>query len=101
MTSEEYSDTVPRVTSSPRTPPTGTLFRGDTVSFVVSKGPELVEVPRVRAMGVEAATELLEGLGFEVETEESDNYLGLGFVCQLRPRCRRGRSQGLHDHALR
>ena len=39
-----------------------TLFRGDTVSFVVSLGPELVEVPRVRAMGVEAEfTVMLDG----------------------------------------
>jgi beta-lactam-binding protein with PASTA domain len=64
---------------------TGTLFRGDTVSFVVSQGPELVEVPRVQAMGVDAATELLEGLGFSVETEESDTYLGLGFVASSDP----------------
>jgi eukaryotic-like serine/threonine-protein kinase len=61
------------------------LHRGDTVSFVVSLGPELVEVPRVRAMGVEAATQLLEGLGFQVETEEADNYLGLGFVFSSDP----------------
>ncbi|WP_439116360.1 PASTA domain-containing protein [Nocardioides ganghwensis] len=55
------------------------------MSFVVSLGPELVEVPRVRAMGVEAATELLEGLGFQVETEQSDTYLGLGFVSSSDP----------------
>jgi serine/threonine-protein kinase len=55
------------------------------VSFVVSLGPELVEVPRVQAMGVEAATELLEGLGFEVETKESGTYLGLGFVASSDP----------------
>ena len=39
----------------------------------------------MQAMGVEAATELLEGLGFEVETEESDTYLGLGFVASSDP----------------
>jgi serine/threonine-protein kinase len=36
-------------------------------------------------MGVEAATELLEGLGFEVKTEESDVYLGLGYVSSSDP----------------
>jgi serine/threonine-protein kinase len=82
---EEFSDTVPEGDVISQDPTTGTLFRGDTVSFVVSKGPELVEVPRVRAMGVEAATELLEGLGFEVETEEADGYLGLGFVFSSDP----------------
>lgn len=85
VASEEYSDTVPEGDVISQDPTTGTLFRGDTVSFVVSQGPELVEVPRVRAMGVEAATELLQGLGFEVVTEEADNYLGLGFVFSSDP----------------
>jgi beta-lactam-binding protein with PASTA domain len=39
----------------------------------------------VRAMGVDAATELLEGLGFQVETKRSDTYLGLGFVSSSDP----------------
>ncbi|WP_374456621.1 Stk1 family PASTA domain-containing Ser/Thr kinase [Nocardioides sp.] len=85
VASEEYSDTVPEGDVISQDPTTGTLYRGDTVSFVVSQGPELVEVPRVRAMGVEAATELLTGLGFEVRTEEADNYLGLGFVFSSDP----------------
>ena len=66
-------------------PTSGTLFRGDTVSFSVSLGPELVEVPQVKAMGVEAATELLEGLGFRVETEQADIYLGIGYVSSSDP----------------
>lgn len=82
---EEFNDTVPEGHVISQDPSTGTLFRGDTVSFVVSQGPELVEVPTVQAMGVEAATELLEGLGFAVETEESDVYLGLGYVSSSDP----------------
>jgi eukaryotic-like serine/threonine-protein kinase len=82
---EEHSDTVPEGDVISQDPTSGTLFRGDTVSFVVSLGPELVEVPQVRAMGVDAATELLEGLGFEVETKRSDTYLGLGFVSSSNP----------------
>ncbi|HYH73211.1 MAG TPA: Stk1 family PASTA domain-containing Ser/Thr kinase [Nocardioides sp.] len=82
---EEFSDTVPEGAVISQDPSTGTLFRGDTVSFVVSQGPELVEVPQVKAMGVEAATELLEGLGFEVRTEESDLYLGIGYVSSSDP----------------
>jgi len=85
VTAEQYSDTVAEGDVISQDPTSGTLFRGDTVSFVVSLGPELVEVPRVRAMGVEAATELLEGLGFQVETEQSDTYLGLGFVSSSDP----------------
>ncbi|HSF35587.1 MAG TPA: Stk1 family PASTA domain-containing Ser/Thr kinase [Nocardioides sp.] len=85
VTSEEYSDSVDEGDVISQDPPEATLFRGDTVSFVVSLGPELVEVPRVQAMGVEAATELLEGLGFVVETEESGTYLGLGYVASSDP----------------
>jgi len=85
VTGEEHSDTVDEGDVISQDPTSGTLHRGDTVSFVVSLGPELVEVPRVRAMGVEAATELLEGLGFVVETERSDTYLGLGFVSSSDP----------------
>ena len=36
-------------------------------------------------MGVEAATELLEGLGFEVETTQAQIYLGLGYVSSSDP----------------
>lgn len=85
VTGEEYSDSVAEGDVISQDPPEATLFRGDTVSFVVSLGPELVEVPRVQAMGVDAATELLEGLGFEVETEESGTYLGLGYVASSDP----------------
>ncbi|HSU01656.1 MAG TPA: PASTA domain-containing protein, partial [Nocardioides sp.] len=82
---EEYSDTVPEGAVISQDPVTGTLFRGDTVSFVVSLGPELVAVPNVEAMGIEAATELLEGLGFEVETKQAQIYLGLGYVSSSDP----------------
>jgi len=85
VTGEEFSDSVPEGYVISQDPTTGNLFRGDTVSFVVSKGPELVEVPRTRAMGVEAATELLEELGFVVVTEEASGYLGLGFVFDSDP----------------
>jgi len=59
---------------------------GDTVTLVVSKGPELVEVPSgLVAMGVGAATDELESLGFEVDVQNSDNYIGLGFVFSTSP----------------
>ncbi len=68
---EEYSDTVPEGDVISQSPSSGTLYRGDTVRLVVSKGPELVEVPGgLVASGVDAATERLEALGFEVDVEE-------------------------------
>ncbi|MDP2774157.1 MAG: Stk1 family PASTA domain-containing Ser/Thr kinase [Nocardioides sp.] len=85
VTSEEYDDTVPAGRVISQEPRNGTLFRGQAVSFVVSLGPELVEVPNVRASGVDAATRELEALGFNVETEESGSYIGLGYVLSTDP----------------
>lgn len=83
---EEFSDSVEEGSIISMDPPAGTtVLRGDEVSFVVSKGPELIEVPGVRAQGVEAATETLEALGFDVVTEEASGYLGLGFVFSQSP----------------
>jgi serine/threonine-protein kinase len=84
--SEEYSDTVEDGDVISMDPTAGTtLHRGDEVSLVVSKGPELVEVPSVRAQGVDAATATLEGLGFHVVTQNASGYLGLGFVFSQDP----------------
>jgi serine/threonine-protein kinase len=82
---EEYNDSVAEGDVISQDPTVGPLFKGDTVQLVVSRGPELVEVPRVIAMGVEAATEKLEGLGFQVDVENSDSYIGVGFVFSTSP----------------
>jgi serine/threonine-protein kinase len=36
-------------------------------------------------MGVDAATQLLQSLGFKVKVEQADLYLGLGFVASSSP----------------
>ncbi|HEX6150337.1 Stk1 family PASTA domain-containing Ser/Thr kinase, partial [Nocardioides sp.] len=82
----QFSDTVPEGNVISQTPASGTLFRGDTVTLVVSQGPELVEVPGgLVAAGVDSARETLEALGFVVEVENADEYLGLGFVFSVDP----------------
>jgi serine/threonine-protein kinase len=86
VASEQYSDTVDDGDVISMDPPGGTtLHRGDPVQLVVSKGPELVEVPSVRAQGVDAATATLEELGFHVETRKATGYLGLGYVFSQDP----------------
>jgi serine/threonine protein kinase/beta-lactam-binding protein with PASTA domain len=83
---EEYSDDVAEGDVISQSPTSGTLFRGDAVSLVVSRGPELVEVPGgLIASGVEDATERLEALGFEVEVEEANEYIGVGYVFSTDP----------------
>jgi serine/threonine-protein kinase len=83
--SEEFSDTVDEGDVISQDPVDGTLHRGDQVSLVVSKGPELIEVPSVRGQGVDAATARLEELGFKVEVEKAAGDLGLGYVWSQDP----------------
>lgn len=84
--STAYSSSVPAGRVISQAPASGQLFAGDKVSLVVSRGPELVEIPRgIRASGVEAATDALEDLGLKVETRESSGYLGLGYVFSVDP----------------
>ena len=85
VTGEEYDDSVAEGDVISQDPTAGPLFKGDTVELIISKGPELVEVPRVIAMGVGAATEKLEALGFEVDEQNSDSYIGVGFVFSTSP----------------
>jgi serine/threonine-protein kinase len=83
---QEYSDSVPRGRVISQDPPGGRVHRGDTVTLVVSKGPQLVEVPGdLRTMGVDAATQELKALGFKVEVDHADIYLGLGYVASSSP----------------
>jgi beta-lactam-binding protein with PASTA domain len=83
---QEFSDSVPEGRVIAQDPLGEVLHPGDGVFLTVSRGPQLVEVPGdLRAMGVEAATELLQGLGFHVEVVHSDLYLGLGFVASSSP----------------
>jgi beta-lactam-binding protein with PASTA domain/serine/threonine protein kinase len=84
-TGQEYNDDVAAGLVIAQDPETGTLFLGDTVTFRVSLGPELVEVPNVVASGVDSATAELEAAGFVVDVQEAPGYLGLGFVFSMDP----------------
>jgi serine/threonine-protein kinase len=85
-TSSEHSGSVAEGDVISQSPADGTAFAGDSVELVVSEGPELVEVPSgLVASGVEAARERLEDAGFEVEVENDDGYIGLGYVFRVDP----------------
>ena len=101
LADEVYDDEVPKGVVISHDPDGGTLFRGDEVSFVVSLGPELVEVPRVNLSGVDAATQTLEDAGFQVEVEQAETYYGLGFVVRSDPEAGSLAPKGQHDHDLR
>ncbi len=60
------SDTVPSGSVVSQTPASGTLFKGDAVTIVVSKGPVLVAVPATTGKQRDEATALLKAAGFDV-----------------------------------
>ena len=68
-TKHDWSDTVPKGSVLSQSPATGTLFLGDPVTLVVSKGPQLVAVPDVFSKNDREAKALLEGLGFKVKID--------------------------------
>ena len=68
---EENSDTVPTGGVIRQEPRDGTLFRGDTVRLVVSKGPVLVDVPNVVGQQVDEARRILEAAGFTVDVRRA------------------------------
>lgn len=69
VTAERFDDKVKAGAIISQTPAPGTLYRGDTVAFVVSKGPDVVTVPNVRGKGERAARSALEAAGFRVRVE--------------------------------
>jgi eukaryotic-like serine/threonine-protein kinase len=84
-TSQVNSDTVAKGDVVSQSPSTGRLFRGDTVRLVVSKGPVLVDVPRVIGSGADAAESTLEAAGFSVRMERVEYYIALGVVVKQSP----------------
>lgn len=77
--SEEFSDSVPKGQVISQDPAQGTAgHRGDNVSIVLSKGPELIAVPDVTGMKIADAKAQLESLGFKVkENVYLDGFFGL------------------------
>ena len=68
---QDWSDTVPKGSVISQSPATGTLFQGDPVTLLVSKGPQLVAVPDLIGRQEGAATSILKGLGFGVQIERA------------------------------
>ncbi len=76
--SEEKNDKkIPEGSVISSDPAKGELERGETISFVVSKGPVLVKIPSVIYKNADTATEILEKAGFKVKVVHTNNLLGL------------------------
>lgn len=65
---EQFSTEVDKGRVISQDPSEGTLFRGDTVSIVVSLGPETIEVPDVEGRDADDAKAELEEAGLTVRT---------------------------------
>lgn len=83
--SAAFSSDVPEGEVISQEPAEGTLYRGDTVSYVVSKGVESVQVPRVIGKDRGEARKTLRDLGFTVQVEKSDVHIGLNVVVAQSP----------------
>ncbi|MGN6253123.1 MAG: Stk1 family PASTA domain-containing Ser/Thr kinase [Marmoricola sp.] len=81
----EYSDTVAQGDVIRQSPAQGTGHRGDTVTLVVSRGPELVTIPDVRRESYDQAKAELEALGLTVRRQESALYIGFDRVAGIDP----------------
>ncbi|MGV9189539.1 Stk1 family PASTA domain-containing Ser/Thr kinase [Arcanobacterium canis] len=66
---EEFSDSVDQGTVISQKPNSGTGYKSDSIKLVVSKGPELIEVPSVFGRQKDTAIKKLEEAGFTVKVE--------------------------------
>ena len=85
-----FSDTVPEGYVVEVSLPAGATIRpGDTLTLIVSRGPELVMIPDLVGETIADAKEVLEGLDFEVEVRsefpESDWDRSFARVTSLSP----------------
>jgi eukaryotic-like serine/threonine-protein kinase len=70
-------------------PTSGTGKKGDQITLVGSKGPVMVTVPNVRAMGTKAAEAVMSKAGFRTRVRAvKTNYLGIGYVVYTNPGAR-------------
>jgi serine/threonine-protein kinase len=70
VTGEEFSDSVPAGSVISQSV-SGTVAKNTPVGLVISKGPELIQVPDVRGEKLNKAKKILEDLGFQVTTIEA------------------------------
>jgi eukaryotic-like serine/threonine-protein kinase len=77
---DQFSDTVPLGRVISQSPGSGTGFKNDRITLVVSKGPALIEIPSVRGQRANDAKKELEELGFKVEVVHNPLYVGANYV---------------------
>ncbi|MDN6332270.1 MAG: PASTA domain-containing protein, partial [Micrococcaceae bacterium] len=85
VSGKEFDKKVDKGIVISQEPSSGKAKRGTTVTFAVSKGPRMVEVPKVRGKQLEKAEKILKDAGFEVEINEGSFGIIFGTVATQDP----------------
>jgi eukaryotic-like serine/threonine-protein kinase len=72
---DKFSSKIAAGSVVSQSPKSGSLAKGKTITFTVSKGPELVAVPWLTGKSVKEATQALEALGFKVKVVYTSRWL--------------------------
>lgn len=79
-----FSNDAPAGMVAAQSPTGGTLYPGSSVFVAISKGPDLVEVPKVDGKSEGEAKSILEGAGFKVDVQKLFP-IGPGNVTSMSP----------------
>lgn len=79
-----FSNEAPAGKVAAQSPPNGTLYPGSTVFVAMSKGPDLVLVPKVDGKSEGEAKSTLEAAGFQVDVQKLFPF-GPGNVTSMSP----------------
>ncbi|MCW2749744.1 MAG: pknB [Aeromicrobium sp.] len=71
----KFNDSVPKGIVISQSPNGGTRFKGDTITLIVSKGQDLVDVPNVVDRHRVTAVKILEAAGFKVQALGTGNFV--------------------------
>ncbi|WP_246004923.1 Stk1 family PASTA domain-containing Ser/Thr kinase [Nocardioides marmorisolisilvae] len=82
---EQFDDTITKGKVISQTPNTGQGVKGDEITLVVSKGPELFAIPHVRGLRTNDARQKLEDAGFKVKVHHSSLFVGANYVVTVSP----------------
>ena len=68
---DKYHDTIAAGNVLSSAPKSGSVERGGTITFTVSKGPQMITVPVVRGLSEKDAKKKLTDLGFKVRVQKT------------------------------
>ncbi|HEX7740511.1 MAG TPA: Stk1 family PASTA domain-containing Ser/Thr kinase [Marmoricola sp.] len=81
----DFSTSIPKGSVLSQSPDSGTGHKGDTITLVISKGPQMVTLPDVRGSSYDGAKRRLEAMGLNVRRKNSSIYFHLDRVANTDP----------------